>query len=179
VILSLPSSPLINWTPSPSLFLPEARSHSPHSLLRSRSPEPRWSPWNPAGTPARAHSSTTARRRASPEFVHAVRRSPSVRAPLSSRSTGVTPSVVDATVQHDDHARSPDRRSSMRMNENPTKVEDNPLIYFLNLILNLAIYRCNITMMQFGDSCMIVEISFYTCSQNRTPRQYFNTRMIL
>jgi hypothetical protein len=68
--------------------------------------------------------------------------------------TEVTSSVVDATVQHDDHARSPDRRSSMRMNENPTKVEDNPLIYFLNLILNLAIYRCYITMMQFGDSCV-------------------------
>jgi hypothetical protein len=67
----------------------------------------------------------------------------------------------------------------MRMNENPTKVEDNPLTYFLNLILNLAIYRCNITMMQFGDSCMIVEISFYTCSQNRTPRQRFNMCMIL
>jgi hypothetical protein len=44
-----------------------------------------------------------------------------------------------------------DRRSSMPMNENPTKVEDNPLIYFLNYILKLAIYRCNI-MMRFGDS---------------------------
>jgi hypothetical protein len=65
----------------------------------------------------------------SPEFVHAVRRSPSVRAPPSNRSTGVTPSVVDATVQHDDHARFLDRRSSMRMNENPTKVEGNPEVF--------------------------------------------------
>ena len=27
-------------------------------------------------------------------------------------------------------------------------------------------------MMRFDDLCMIVEISFYTCSQNRIPRQY-------
>jgi hypothetical protein len=66
------------------------------------------------------------------------------------------------------------RRSSLPAQERELKVEDNPnpLIYFLNHILNLAIYRCNIMMMRFDDLCMIVEISFYTCSQNRIPRQY-------
>jgi hypothetical protein len=28
-------------------------------------------------------------------------------------------------------------------------------------------------MMQFGDSHMIFRDAMYTCSQNRTPRQYF------
>jgi hypothetical protein len=53
------------------------------------------------------------------------------------------------------------------------KVEDNPnqLIYFLNHVLNLAIYRCNIDAIwrfvyDFRDS-------IYTCNQNQTPRQYF------
>jgi hypothetical protein len=56
-------------------------------------------------------------------------------------------------------ARSLDRRSSMRMNENPTKVEDNPLIYFLNHVLNLAIYHCNIDAI-WRFTCMILEIRY-------------------
>jgi hypothetical protein len=64
----------------------------------------------------------------------------------------------------------PRRRSSLRMIE--PKVEDNPLIYFLNHVLNLAIYRCNINAI-WRFTCMILEIPMYTCNQNRTPRQYF------
>jgi hypothetical protein len=34
-------------------------------------------------------------------------------------------------------------------------------------------YCFNIEMMRLGDSCMILDISIYTCNQNRTPRHYF------
>jgi hypothetical protein len=48
------------------------------------------------------------------------------------------------------------------------KVEDNPLIYFLNHILNLAIYRCNIDAI-WRFKCMILEIR-YICVTKIEPR---------
>jgi hypothetical protein len=45
------------------------------------------------------------------------------------------------------------------------------------LIYEFVNYRCNI--MRLGDSCMILEISMYTCNQNRTPRQYAYDFIIL
>jgi hypothetical protein len=38
--------------------------------------------------------------------------------------------------------------------------------------MDLVNYRCNIEMI-WRFTCMILEISMYTCSQNRTPRQCF------
>jgi hypothetical protein len=55
--LSLPSL-YKSRAPSSSLH-PEARSHSPHSLLRSRSPEPRWSRRHRAGARPRSTLTTT------------------------------------------------------------------------------------------------------------------------
>jgi hypothetical protein len=64
-------------------------------------------------------------------------------APPFERIAGVTPSVVDATAQHDDHARSlPDRpllarrRSHLHMSEPKVQDNPNPLIYCLNYVLN-------------------------------------------
>jgi hypothetical protein len=48
------------------------------------------------------------------------------------------------------------------------KVEDNPLIYFLNHILNLTIYRCNIDAI-WRFACMILEIR-YICVTKIEPR---------
>jgi hypothetical protein len=48
------------------------------------------------------------------------------------------------------------------------KVEDNPLIYFLNHILNLTIYRCNIDAI-WRFACMILEI-LYICVTKIEPR---------
>jgi hypothetical protein len=48
------------------------------------------------------------------------------------------------------------------------KVEDNPLIYFLNHILNLTIYRCNIDAI-WRFTCMILEIR-YICVTKIEPR---------
>jgi hypothetical protein len=47
----------------------------------------------------------------------------------------------------------------------------------VELIYEFVNYRCNI--MRLGDLCMILEISMYTCNQNRIPWQYFKIRMIL
>jgi hypothetical protein len=152
-----------------------------HSVTRRRSPSPelvRAAPHHPqqrhvpvvepllAVCPARrreARCLTVCIRGASPKFApHRPNASPELR-----RSPSTRPRSTPATV--------PTPFAIVRSH----KVEDNTIIYFLNHVLNLAIYRCNIMMMRFGDSCMILEISFYTCSQNRTPRPRFNMRMIL
>jgi hypothetical protein len=105
-----------------------------------------------------------------------------VHVPLSNRIAGVTPSVVDATAQHDDHTRSldrrtpPHRRPSLRMIE--PKVEDNPLIYFLNHVLNLAIYRCNIDAI-WRFTCMILEIRCIRVAKIEPHDNILNMRMIL
>jgi hypothetical protein len=57
---SLPQRPLsIKVEHPPPLFIPEARSHSPHSLLRSRSPKPRRSRRHRTGARPRSTPSTT------------------------------------------------------------------------------------------------------------------------
>jgi hypothetical protein len=51
--------------------------------------------------------------------------------------------------------------------EQEPKVEDKPktLIYFLKHVLNFVNYCCNIDAI-WRFTCMILEISMYTCSQN-------------
>jgi hypothetical protein len=58
------------------------------------------------------------------------------------------------------------------------KVEDNPLIYFLNHVLNLAIYRCNIDAI-WRFTCMILEIRCIRVAKIEPHDNILNMRMIL
>ena len=58
------------------------------------------------------------------------------------------------------------------------KVEDNPLIYFLNHVLNLAIYRCNIDAI-WRFTCMILEIRYIRVIKIEPRDNILNIDMIL
>jgi hypothetical protein len=62
--------------------------------------------------------------------------------------------------------------------EREHKVEDNPLIYFLNHVLNLTIYRCNIDAI-WRFTCMILEIRYIRVTKIEPRDNILNIHMIL
>jgi hypothetical protein len=99
---------------------------------------------------------------------------PSVETRRSSCSPSASPDQTPCPAPYStDHSP---LSTSIPAHEREHKVEGNPLIYFLKHVLNFFYefvnYCCNIEMI-WRFTCMILEISMYTCSQNRTPRQCF------
>jgi hypothetical protein len=148
-LLSLPSLPLINGALNRP-FLPLCGSPSPFTI--------NWTP-SPLPLPARAPSLTPSSVSPSPPeltVVAVVDRSRSSPSCLAGDVPEPPPSLTDPVV----------RSSPFAVIRSP-KVEDNPLIYFLKHVFNFINYCCNIETMRF--TCMILDISKYTGSQNRTP----------
>jgi hypothetical protein len=156
-------SPSLSIKSQPSPLLLPARARS----LFSRLPLSQCS--SPEFTAVRRRSSTTPSQSAPPSVeTH--------RSSLFLAGARVHRPRFPAGVPSAQHAR---RHSSLRRNEN-TRSKTTPKYLFSKSYFEFIVnYCCNIMMMRFGDSYMIVEILFYTCSQNRTRDNTLKMRMIL